>query len=145
MILISKITSDDLIPLSLLLEELTEMKSHLVFMVDNFKKISADTNYILLGAKDNNVLVGSLMGIVCHDLVGDCKPFMVIENVIVAKSARGKGIGKSLMHEIETIGRSLNCSYTMFVSGYQRKDAHRFYEAIGYKPDTVRGFKKFLS
>lgn len=145
MITISKINADDLIPLSLLLEELSDMKSNMELMMQNFKKIFNDNHYIILGAKENNVLAGSLMGIVCYDLVGDCRPFMVIENVIVAKSVRGKGIGKLLMNEIETIGRSLNCSYTMFVSGYQRKVAHRFYEAIGYKPDTVRGFKKFLT
>ncbi len=57
---------------------------------------------------------------------------------------RGKKIGKALIYEIENIGRERNCYYTIFVSGIQRKDAHRFYESIGYSLDSVQGFKKYL-
>ena len=113
-------------------------------MTDNFKIISTDNNYILLGARYNDKLAGSLMGIICYDLVGDCKPFMVIENVIVTAAYRGKGIGKLLINEIERIGKTRNCYYTMFVSGIHRIDAHKFYQSTGYNPDTVKGFKKYL-
>lgn len=57
---------------------------------------------------------------------------------------RGKNIGKALMNEVEKIGTEKNCYYIMFVSSIHRKNAHRFYESIGYSLDSVQGFKKFL-
>jgi ribosomal protein S18 acetylase RimI-like enzyme len=144
MIEIKRIESNDLKDLSLLFEELSGKKTDFEIMVKNFEWINKNEDYIILGANYNGELVGSLMGIICHDLVGECKPFMVIENVIVSNNLRGKGIGKKLMTEIEKIGKERNCYYIMFVSGSQRKDAHKFYESLGYKLDEVQGFKKYL-
>jgi GNAT superfamily N-acetyltransferase len=62
----------------------------------------------------------------------------------VKSTWRGKGIGKMLMDEIEKIGKSRNCYYTMLISGGQRTEAHQFYKTIGYTKDLVQGFKKYL-
>lgn len=139
-----RITESDCPRLAVLLEQLSEEKSDPVKMIESYRRIAGDGNYILLGAFDDGVLAGSLMGIICHDIVGECRPFMVIENVIVAEEFRGKGIGKLLIEAIEKEGRTRNCSYTMFVSGMKRTGAHAFYESVGYVPDMVRGFKKYL-
>ena len=144
MIEIRRIMEGELPRLAVLLEQLSEDKSDPVKMNESYRKIADDGGYILLGAFVDGVLAGSLMGIVCHDLVGACRPFMVIENVIVAEEFRGKGIGKLLIESIEKEGRTRNCSYTMFVSGIKRTGAHAFYESVGYAPDMVRGFKKYL-
>jgi len=77
-------------------------------------------------------------------LVGECRPFMIIENVIVSKDYRNKGIGKALLNEIEMIAKKLNCYYIFFVSGDNRKEAHRLYESVGYNNDKVKGFKKYF-
>ena len=113
-------------PLAQLYEELSGEKTNLCKMKENFKVMELNPNYILLTAKENNLVVGSVMGIICLDLVRQCRPFMVIENVIVKNDWRGRGIGVKLMEEIERIGRKRECYYTMFVSGVQRKDAHQF-------------------
>ncbi len=144
MLEIKRIENTDLKDLSLLFKELSGKKSIWENMIKNFELINKNGDYILLGAKYYGELVGSLMGILCLDLVGECKPFMVIENVIVLSKARGKGIGKKLMIEIERIGKKKNCHYIIFVSGANRKDAHKFYESLGYKLDKVQGFKKIL-
>ncbi len=141
---IHAISDVDLPRLAVLLEQLSEEKSDPVQMIESYRRIAGDGNYILLGAFVDGALAGSLMGIVCQDLVGSCRPFMVIENVIVAEEFRGKGIGKILIETIEKEGRARNCSYTMFVSGIKRTGAHAFYESAGYAPDMVRGFKKYL-
>lgn len=36
------------------------------------------------------------------------------------------------------------CFYTMFVSAADKKEAHTFYESIGYGFNAVQGFKKYL-
>jgi len=137
-------TVDDLASLAQLYEELSGEKTDLCKMKENFKVMESNPNYVVLIAKENNLVVGSVMGIICLDLVRQCKPFMVIENVIVKNDWRGRGIGVKLMEEIERIGRKRECYYTMFVSGVQRKEAHQFYAAIGYDLDFVQGFKKYL-
>lgn len=144
MITIDVAKEEDLEELAVLFEELTEDKTNYEEMVKNFYWMQANPDYILLAAKYDGVVAGSIMGIVCRDMVGDCKNFMVIENVIVKSNMRGKSVGKALVHEIETIGRERNCYYTMLVSLATRKEAHKFYESVGYPLDVVQGFKKYL-
>ncbi len=141
---ITPINKDDLYDLSNLYEELSDIKSNISLVQSNFAQIEKNENYYLLGAKIDNKLVGSLMGIHCLDLVGECRPFMIIENVIVSNTHRSKGIGKELMNEIENIAKYLDCYYIIFVSSNERKNAHKFYESMGYDKDKVKGFKKFL-
>jgi len=134
----------DLESLAQLYAELVDEQTDFCRMRENFKLMESNPNYIVLTAKDDNLVVGSAMGVICLDLVGKCIPFMVIENVVVKIAWRGKGIGAKLMGEIEGMGRKRKCYYTMFVSGSHRKDAHRFYESIGYDLESVQGFKKYL-
>ena len=60
---------DDLESLAQLYEELSGEKTDLCRMKDNFKVMESNPNYILLTAKENNLVVGSVMGIICLDLV----------------------------------------------------------------------------
>lgn len=138
------LSEDDMFDLSELFMELTGANQNFEKMKKNLEIIQENHLYHLLCAKVNNKIVGSLMGIICHDLVGECHPFMVIENVIVSPKYQRCNIGKMLMSEIERIGKSMNCHYAMFVSSATRKAAHSFYESIGYDINSVQGFKKFL-
>lgn len=113
-------------------------------MTENYKWIKDNPNYIVLCAKDNEKVVGSLMGIINKDLKGECTPFMVVENVIVAEEYRRMGIANSLMNNIENVAIEKGCSSIMLVSGMHRTWAHKFYESVGFKGDAVKGFKKYL-
>ncbi|PZD97435.1 GNAT family N-acetyltransferase [Paenibacillus sambharensis] len=130
--------------LCLLYEELVHRKTDFNRMVDVFRSIQNNDNYVILGAFKDNQLIGSLMGIICQDLVGECKPFMVIENVIVSRLARRQGGGQKLMAEIERIAKDRDCYYIILVSGGQRKDAHEFYARLGYKEEEVQGYRKHI-
>ncbi|MDR0266525.1 GNAT family N-acetyltransferase [Paenibacillus sp.] len=144
MITIRHITEKDLSGLSHLYEELLGISTHLDQMLQVFKSAESSGNYHILGAFHEGELAGSLMGIVCLDLIGNCKPFMVIENVIVSGRIRRQGIGQKLMNEIEKIARENGCGYIILVSGEQRKEAHIFYEKLGYRDEKVEGFRKHL-
>jgi GNAT superfamily N-acetyltransferase len=144
LIIIEEIGTKDLEELSVLMEELSGNNTNYDKMVINYNWIKSNPDYFLLGAKYNNELVGTVMGIICKDIVSECKPFMVIENMVVKSTMRGKNIGKELIKEIERIGREKDCYYTMLVSLKHRKEAHKFYVSVGYSLDTVQGFKKYL-
>ncbi len=138
------IQESDLHELGTLYEELIDKKTNFEKLLENYENLIDNGQYFLIGAKSEGKLVGSLMGIKCYDLVGECYPFMVVENVIVSESQRGMGIGRKLFERIEEIATENDCSYIFFVSSDYRDGAHKFYESIGYTKDKVRGFKKFL-
>lgn len=145
MVSINRISANDLENLADLYKELLYVEANLKKMKNTFQWIDSNDNYILLGAKDDNDnLIGSILGIICQDIIGGCRPFMVIENVIVKSNSRELGIGKKLIKYIENYAFEKNCSYTMLVSSAYRKEAHKFYQAVGYDIDAVQGFKKYL-
>jgi GNAT superfamily N-acetyltransferase len=114
-------------------------------MRSTFHRLSNDQNYIFLVAKANDCIVGSVLGVVCEELYGQCKPFMVIEDVIVDQNHRRKAIGTLLMRQLEAHATERGCDYIIFVTENERTEAHRFYESLGYAPDAYRGFKKRLA
>ncbi len=140
---ITKVTFADLEQLSGLYTELTGENSNKSKMETVFNKINSDKNCILLCAKQNGMLVGSVYAVICKDLTGKCNPFMIVENVIVKSSMQNKGIGKLLMNSLEEFAKRKNCSYIFLVSASHRKQAHQFYHRLGYNVD-VKGFKKYL-
>ncbi|MFC0189472.1 GNAT family N-acetyltransferase [Fictibacillus aquaticus] len=142
MVTIRKAELSDLSFLSDLYTELSGYKTNLDLMKRNFKVISNNPNYFVVVAEDNQVIVGTAMGIICSDLVGNCNPFLLIENVVVTSSFRGKGIGQLLMKFLKKIGNENNCNYVILISGEVRTDAHSFYEKVGY--DKQLGYKKRL-
>jgi len=145
MIAFDRATADDLHELNELFRELTGSLADPEAMRRSFEGIESDERVVLLAARDGTGrIVGTAMGVVANDLVWECRPFMYVENVVVASSARGGGVGRGLMEELERIARERGCSYISLVSSASRDEAHRFYESIGYCDDPVRGFRKML-
>lgn len=145
MVTIEEIGADSLTALNVLYSELTGSMTDQAKLTKTFTAIQADSRYILLGAYVDGELLGSMMGIVCQDLVLDCRPFMVIENVVVSARARRQGLGKLLMTAIEEKAHERDCYYIILVSGEKRKEAHVFYEKMGYREEKVEGYRKHLS
>jgi ribosomal protein S18 acetylase RimI-like enzyme len=114
-------------------------------MTDIFNQIKNNPSYIILCAKFENEIAGSVMGIVCNELFGKCIPFMVVENVAVLKKYRRRGIAKQLLLKLEELAISMNCSTILFVSSAHRTGAHKLYESLGYSIDKVNGYRKRLN
>ncbi|HWR05385.1 GNAT family N-acetyltransferase [Sporomusa sp.] len=145
MITITDIEQSDLAQFAVLGEELFGSETNMTKLTSVFERMQADPSYIFIGAKDDQQrLLGSAMGIICMDTVGECRPFMVLENIIVSKNSQRQGVGKKLVAYLEARAREKNCYFVMFLSHAKRKEAHIFYEAIGYPKDIAQGFKKYL-
>lgn len=56
-----------------------------------------------------------------------------IDELIVDKRFRGRGIGKKLMDGIIKIARENDCKRVELDSAFHREDAHRFYEDLGFE------------
>lgn len=141
---IRRIEKKDLRDLSTLYAVLTGEPSDLTYMEETFAIIEHNPAYILLGAEVDGKIVGTLMGVVCHDMISQCKAFMTIENVAVAEGYRGYGIGKNLFRVIEEVAKERACHYVYLVSGPTRHAAHRMYEKLGYTEEGALGFRKYM-
>ena len=143
--LIRKIKEADLEGLQKVYLELCEDESNLEQMKEKFRAIDGNEDYYLLWAEVEGKIVGTVMGIVCHDLVGNFKAFMTVENVVVMENYRGRGICKALFQELERIAIERECTYIYLVSGETRKVAHQMYHKLGFRSDNVVGFRKYLN
>jgi len=138
---VRKITELDLPELAGLYTELMHEEIRPEMLADNFTHYQSLPEYLILGIDYEGELVGSILGIICHDLMG---AFMVVENVIVGSKFRRHGLGRLLMEAVEEIAWERGCYYIMLVSGEQRREAHQLYGTLGYQIDPVRGFRKKL-
>lgn len=134
----------DIPKLNPLLAQLSEGLAEPAKMAEKMKKLAKNDDCYLLVAEDTDTgaLLGSLLGVVFEDICGDCKPILLVENVVVEETARRSGVGRGMFDFIEGWGREKDCHYCILVSGMQRTVAHKFYDAIGYS--EVKGFKKYL-
>jgi N-acetylglutamate synthase-like GNAT family acetyltransferase len=96
-------------------------------------------------AEVDGSVCGSAFLTVCRDAMYGDQPFGVVENVIVAASARGRGAGRSLMAELERAARDARCTKLMLLSSSARAEAHAFFGHLGYDGDKKRGFVKYLN
>ena len=141
---IRKMIKEDIPQLEILYRLYWNEKSDIEKMKEKFDEINQKNDYIILSAEEGNKLIGSVMGIVCQELYGPCKPFLVVENLVVAKEFQKNGIGKALMREIENYAKEKDCRQIILVTESNREDALAFYPKIGFPKGTNSGFKKKL-
>lgn len=141
---ITRVSEKDLEALAALYQQLIPNDISLPKMQRTLAKNQDNPNHIVLAARIDGKLVGSLLAVVCEMLFGQCNSFMVVEDVIVDKRHRNSGIGKALMRHIESYARAHNCSYIMLITDMDRKASQEFYRSLGYKTDEYCAFKKHI-
>lgn len=60
-----------------------------------------------------------------------------IESVRVAKDVRSKGIGRQMMKYAIELAKTSGCGLVQLTTDTTRKDAHRFYERLGFQSSHV--------
>ncbi|WP_428562857.1 MAG: GNAT family N-acetyltransferase [Solidesulfovibrio sp. DCME] len=139
---VADVTPEQLPALAGLMQSLSGLATDRERLRATYRAMAASPDYHLLGATVDGVLAGAVLGVVCLDVVGECRPFMVVENVVVAGPYRRRGVGRELLAELERRARQRDCLYLMLVSGPGRDEGRAFYAALGYFES--RGFKKRL-
>ncbi len=140
--IIRDLASEDLHGLAQLYKQFWGEECSLEKMQTVFETVCKDPRYVFLVADDHGLLTGSVRGVVCATLYGNCKPFMVVDDVIVDRPYRRRGIGKRLMRCLEARALENDCAFMTFVTETSRIEAQRFYSALGYDPEAYVGFKK---
>jgi GNAT superfamily N-acetyltransferase len=106
-------------------------------------QISADPARTLLVAVLDGAVVGTVDVLIAPNLTHYARPWVLVENVVVASSARRLGAGRALMERALEIARDAGCYKVNLISGDQRTGAHDFYRSLGFQA-IGQGFKVYL-
>lgn len=88
-------------------------------------------------------VVGSADLVIVPNVTHRGTPWAIVENVVVARAARRQGIGRALFARISELARDAGCHKIALLSGKHRREAHAFYESLGYEP-VAEGFKLYF-
>ncbi|MFM1653027.1 GNAT family N-acetyltransferase [Brevibacillus sp. B_LB10_24] len=100
-------------------------------------------NQILLVMEDE-IVIGCLQLTIIPGLARLGMKRAQIEGVRVDKNYRGQKVGEALFREAIAIAKSEGCGLVQLTTDKDRKDAHRFYEKLGFT-SSHEGMKLILN
>lgn len=121
---------DDAAGLAALLEELGYPTAAERVLRRLRRLLSRDDHAVLVVEQDQTLLGLGCVHVFPVLLADD--PVALLTALVVAASARGRGLGSSLVGELENFARSQGCTRILVTTASPRTDAHAFYERLGY-------------
>jgi len=97
-----------------------------------FAQFEQYPNYRLFVAVDAQAVVGTYALMVMHNLAHRGTPSAIAEDLVVAHARQGQGIGRQLMAHAVEQARQAGCYKLALSSNRKRKEAHAFYESLGF-------------
>ena len=115
-------------------------------MVDRIRAKIADIAVLdhmkIFGYDQDARIVGTCTLGRIEGLSNECRPFAVIENVIVLESAQSQGIGKQLVCHAISQAQQWGCYKVILETGRQDEWKLRFYETCGLTRGSKTAFIK---
>ena len=101
---------------------------------EEFEKIVSDPEIIAILAEEKSVVIGLCIGTLRKKSGMVETKTMYIEDLIVDRNFRGKGIASQLYEEMEERGRNTGAKRLDLMVWEFNSDARRFYEKQGMRP-----------
>ncbi|MGH0598240.1 GNAT family N-acetyltransferase [Bacillus mycoides] len=139
---IREATIDDIDPLCSLTKELKGSSISNEDMNNRLQFVKMSPFDFLYVYEEENTIFG-LLGFRIRENLEDVTRYGEISIISVDSTIRRKGIGQVLMDYAEQLAKEHNCIGTWLVSGMNRKEAHPFYEKLGYEVNGYRFVKHF--
>ncbi len=110
-----------------------------------FDQMCSHGNVHIIVAQERltETIVGALTIVIVPNLTYGGRPWSVIENVVVRREWRGKGIGKQLMDFAVDLAKDRHCYKTQLLSGANDNQVG-FYRSAGFDDANSRGFKRYF-
>ncbi|EPE98908.1 GNAT family N-acetyltransferase [Rhizobium grahamii] len=108
-----------------------------------FERIASSRDQTLYVAELGGQVVGTFQAMIVTSLVGRGSSSMIIEAVQTRGDMRGQGIGARMIEFAIAEAKRRGLRLVQLTSNASRKDAHRFYERLGFKQSHF-GFKMAL-
>jgi predicted N-acetyltransferase YhbS len=145
MVIIRKAIKEDIPRILELYEDLMEEKitasSNTIQRV--FAEIEALPDKELLIAEHDGLVVGSLFLQIVPNLSHNAHPWAILENMIVDSRYRRHGIGQLLIQHAAESCRKAGCYKIQLLSHIKRKEAHQFYQSLGFE-NSALGFRMYF-
>lgn len=97
-----------------------------------FCEIEADPNNELVVAESDGIIVGTLQLTITPSISFQGSRRATVESVRVNESLRGKGIGREMMLWAIERAKGKGCISMQLTTNLERRNAHRFYERLGF-------------
>jgi GNAT superfamily N-acetyltransferase len=94
--------------------------------------------YVVADCDDRIVATCCLM--VVPNLTRECRPFGIVENVVVDKAWRRQGLASQMLEFVKGLARQKRCYKLMLMSGIHREEAHALYVKAGFSGDGKIAF-----
>ena len=111
--------------------ELPEVLDDAYFVA--FQRIDADPQQLLMVAEHDGGVIGTFQMTYLTYLAAAGREDCQIESVHIAEKWRGHGIGTEMMEWAIDQAQKRGCRRVQLTTNKKRKDAHRFYERLGFK------------
>ena len=108
-----------------------------------FREMQASGDNLTYVAEEDGRVVGTFMLTFIRHLMRQGTSIAQLEAVRVDPAVRGRGIGEQMVRWAIEEARRRGCSRMQLTSNKTRKDAHRFYERLGFEA-THLGMKLSL-
>jgi PhnO protein len=130
---IREVESKDLLEVKLLLDELENRASDLEIFTEIFYHYCSDVSTLFYVAELKKK--GIIGFITCKSqwLLHHEGQVCEIQEMIVTKDYQGKGIGKELVEKVKNLVMEWGVKSLEVSSNKRRKEAHQFYQKIGFK------------
>lgn len=110
---------------------------------DRLVDLSRRTDHVIYVAASGEEVVGWIHLYIDYSLLHS--PVVALGGIVVDEAQRGKGIGRRLMEQAESWGRAQGCVAVYLKTNTIRREAHAFYESLGYgRVKTQYAYRKAL-
>jgi len=108
-----------------------------------FAEIRAMPGYELLVAEDEGAVVGTMVLLIVPNLSHGALPWALVENMVVDRRYRRRGLGRLLMDYAIARAKEAGCYKLTLSSNKKRQEAHQFYRSSGFE-DSAHGFRMYF-
>jgi GNAT superfamily N-acetyltransferase len=98
-----------------------------------FEHMAAYPDYKIYVAISESQIVGTFSLLIMDNIAHMGAPSAIIEDVAVDPERQGQGVGKQMMECALRLSSERRCYKAMLSSNLKRKNAHAFYESLGFE------------
>ena len=134
---IIRIAKEEDLPEILALYSQPDMNDGQVLTADEAKivydKIKSYPDYCVYVAEKDGKILGTFALAVMDNLSHMGNKFGVIESVAVSQPFQGQGVGRQMMMSAIEMCKEKSCYKVCLSTNLKRRNAHKFYESLGFK------------
>ena len=108
-----------------------------------FAEIGTFPGHELLVAEDEGEVVGTMVLLIVPNLSHSALPWALVENIVVDKRYRRRGIGRLLMNYAIARAEEVGCWRIVLSSAKRHAEAYQFYHSLGFEA-SARGFRLYF-